>query len=486
MSTGGIENLLDRLATTRRAWFLAVSGPLIGGIAWLDWYLGEAVSLGALYVIPILLLSGILSRFQILSVALLCVVLRVVFNPPMTVADGILNGGFAFIAYGLIGIFASELIKSRREILRHLIEIQHQQALRITAQEQLSLLAESSPAAIFTLNEHAEILSANKATRELLGLDPSISLTGIAVGDTLPIFAEALRLDTGDDGFRTASQVQGKRCDGTPFLAQACFSTYKVEGGALRLAAIAFDSTEDTREREEQSQHQMLETNRIIAGAVAHEVRNVCSAMSVVYSNLEGLGGVRGNPDYQALGNLITGLSRLAVLELHAGQELGGNSADVRDVLNQLRILVDPAWRDEDAHIEWPELPHPLFVTADSFTLLQAFLNIVNNSLIAISSTPQKRLVVSTETLSARMHICFSDSGDGVAEPEYLFQPFRTGFGRVGLGLYISRALLRRYGGDVRHDPASTGARFIVEVPIQGVSADVARPIKHNPTTDGR
>lgn len=486
MSPGGREHLFDRLAEVSRPRLFIITGGMIAGVAWLDWYFGLSVSLGAFYVPSILLLSIALSRTQMLLVATLCAMLRVSFNPPRTLAEGILTGAFAFLAYGIIGVFASELMRNRREIQRHLTEIQRQQALRNKAEEQLRLLADGSPAAIFTLNEHAKILSANKATRELLGLVAGESLVGLPVSGNLPVLAEALKLDTGETRFRTVSQVQGKRFDGTPFLAQACFSTYKAEDGSLRLAAIAFDSTEDTREREEQSQHQLLESNRIIAGAVAHEVRNVCSAMLVVYSNLESITGGADNRDYAALGSLISGLGKLAHLELHGGEEPRGSSADIRDVLNQLRILVSPAWQEEDAQVEWPELLRPLLAAVDPFTVLQAFLNIVNNSLSAVSDAEERRLTILIEVRGGLVEVIFSDTGSGVTDPDALFQPFRTGASKVGLGLYISRALLRRHGGDVRYEPLSTGARFIVEVPLHGVSTDVAITNKRDPALAGR
>jgi two-component system sensor kinase FixL len=481
----GAEPESERRIWIPRAWVPCAGGLLIAVIAAVDWYFGEGLSLGALYVLPILLLSEALSRFQLSFVVLLCVVLRHQFSPPTSLANGILGGAFALAAYGLIGLFASELVKKRRETLQHLREIEHQQALRIKAEEQLRLLAEGSPAAIFTLDENAAILSANKATRELLGLSSSDALVGMAVKDHLPVLAEALKLDAGGAAFRTVAQVQGKRQDGTPFLAQACFTTYKVGGDVPRLAAIAFDSTEDSREREEQSQHQMLESNRIIAGAVAHEVRNVCSAMAVLYSNLETVPGIAANRDYQAMGSLVSGLRNLACLELHGDDGMRGSSADVRDVLNQLRILIDAAWRDEDARLEWPDLAQPILAAADSFTLLQAFLNIVNNSLSAVSTASEKRLTVSITTLGKLVHVCFEDTGTGVSDPASLFQPFRTDTGNVGLGLYISRALLRRHGGDVRYEPSLAGARFIVEVPLHGVSIDVATANRRNPALAG-
>jgi PAS domain S-box-containing protein len=455
-------------------------------IAWLDWYLGDAITLGALYLLPVILLSATASRLQLLSLAAFCAILRVYFNPPMTLIEGVANGGFALAAYGLIGLFASDLMRSRREVQMHLVEIEREQVLRIKAEEQLRLLADSSPAAIFTLNERGEILSANRATRELLSVPESDPLVGLAVAGNLPVLAEALKLDTGEAAFRTVAQVQGKRSDGKPFLAQACFSTYKDDGGARRLAAIAFDSTEDTREREEQSQHQLLESNRIIAGAVAHEVRNVCSAMSVVYANLQSISGVPEHRDYSALGSLINGLGTLARLELHGSEESRGSSADIRDVLNQLRILVEPAWHEEEAQVEWPELSRPLLAAVDSFTLLQAFLNIANNSLSAVADAGQKRLTISNTIHEGLAHIRFVDTGRGVSDPDTLFQPFRSGASSVGLGLYISRALMRRHGGDVRYEPASTGARFIVEVPLYGVSTDVPIANKRNPAFAGR
>jgi PAS domain S-box-containing protein len=401
----------------------------------------------------------------------LCAFLRLLFNPHPTATGLLMHGSFALLAYGVIALFAVELAKNRREILRQLNEIRHQQGLRLDAEEQLRLLAESSPAAIFTLDAQARIVSANRATRELLGLGEHEALAGRSVEACLPVLAEALKLETGADSFRTVAQVQGTRPDGTAFCAQVCFSTYRAGDRSARLAAIAFDSTEDTREREEQSQQQMLESHRIVAGAVAHEVRNVCSAMSVIYANLEPMPGMRESPDFQAMGSLLTGLGRLAHLELQGRDEAHG-SADVRDVLNQLRILIAPAWDEEGAEIHWPDLRHPLLVAADSFTLLQTLLNIAKNGLTAVSRVCDKRLAIGIETSGTLARVSFIDSGPGVAEPEILFQPFRSGSGNVGIGLYVSRALMRRYGGDVRYAPGPDGTRFIVEVPLHGTSSD--------------
>jgi two-component system sensor kinase FixL len=452
MSSGGTNRFIAELLGASRRQIFVYSFAAILVIAWADWYSGYEVTLGALYILPVITLSVVLSRLQIVGVAILCGVLRIVLSYSSSLTDAITDGFFGVMAFGVLGLFAYELVRNRQAIM--------------DAQEQLRLLAESSPAAIFTLDSQGRILSANRATQEMLGLDPRKPLLGQAIGENLPVLGEALKLDGGLGAFRTAAQIHGRRIDGTLFLAQAWFSTYRADDGSARLAAIAVDATEEIREREEQSQLQLLDSNRIIAGAVAHEVRNICGAMSVVYANLERVPGIQENHDYRALGQLVTGLGSLAHLELGTSNrklaDTGPGHADLRDVLNQLRILVGPSWEEQGLVIHWPELQQPDLVAGDAFGLLQACLNLANNSLSAIGDAGT--LTITVENTNP-VRVSFIDSGPGVANPEVLFQPFRSGSRQVGLGLYISRALLRRDGGDLRYEPSSSGARFVIEIP---------------------
>jgi two-component system, LuxR family, sensor kinase FixL len=234
------------------------------------------------------------------------------------------------------------------------------------------------------------------------------------------------------------------------------------------------DSTEEVREREALSQQQMSDSNRIVAGAVAHEVRNFCGAMSVYYSKLLSVPGMAENGDCESLGKLISGLERLATLELHGRAELHGGNGDLTDVINQLRILIGPSLEEAEAAVRWPKLDSPVIVAADSFILLQACLNLSQNSLSAMSASNEKLIKIGLRKANDKAYVTFEDSGCGVANPEQLFQPFRSGSGHVGLGLYVSRALMRRYGGDVRYEAVSAGARFLIEVPLSGVDRNVS------------
>jgi len=52
------------------------------------------------------------------------------------------------------------------------------------------------------------------------------------------------------------------------------------------------------------------------------------------------------------------------------------------------------------------------------------------------------------------------DTGPGVAHPDDLFKAFQAGAHASGLGLYISRAILRSHGGNLRYEPQPEGSCF--------------------------
>jgi K+-sensing histidine kinase KdpD len=56
------------------------------------------------------------------------------------------------------------------------------------------------------------------------------------------------------------------------------------------------------------------------------------------------------------------------------------------------------------------------------------------------------------------------DTGRGVSNPERLFQPFPEGAEATGLGLYLSRALVRIFNGDLRYEPGPPGCCFALDL----------------------
>jgi signal transduction histidine kinase len=51
-----------------------------------------------------------------------------------------------------------------------------------------------------------------------------------------------------------------------------------------------------------------------------------------------------------------------------------------------------------------------------------------------------------------------------VLHPEHLFRPFQQEAQRTGLGLFLSRAIMRACRGELRYKPVPGGASFVVEM----------------------
>jgi two-component system sensor kinase FixL len=178
------------------------------------------------------------------------------------------------------------------------------------------VLVESSPAAVFTTDSEGTVLLANEAAHRLFVIPPG-TLPGRSVHDFLPSLANVLSPKS--SRVRTAMQCRGRRQSGEVFLADVWFSTYHTSAGS-RLAAMVVDGSEDLRNREELSLHQLLAGSRILVGAVSHEIRNVCGAIAMAHANLSKNTAISANlaesKDFEALGNLILALEKIASMDL--------------------------------------------------------------------------------------------------------------------------------------------------------------------------
>jgi signal transduction histidine kinase len=91
-----------------------------------------------------------------------------------------------------------------------------------------------------------------------------------------------------------------------------------------------------------------------------------------------------------------------------------------------------------------------------------------------MASTGVKQLRIAAREEKGTVTIRFEDTGTGIASPENLFQPFQRGAKSSGLGLYVSRAIMRSFGGDLAYEPRSEGCCFAVVLPLSVVQDEVA------------
>jgi two-component system, LuxR family, sensor kinase FixL len=464
-----MKDLLSIYAPTNRTRMLAIATLLIAGIAIIDWWATHYISLGFLYLFPIIILGGFLSRAQIIGVALVCAFLQEAFSnlPENEAVTRLLFSSAGFVGTGL---FISEMIRNRRIVLKHSEELEDHVKHRQDAEQQLRSLVESSPAAIVTIDADGKVLLANEAAQQLLSPGGS-SLQGQAIRAYLPSLQTVLKTSS-SRAFRTTLQCTGQRSDGEVFLAGVWFSTYSTISGP-RLAAIVVDLSEDLRNREDLSLDHLLKNSRILMSTVAHEIRNLSSAVLVVHKNLSRMKELEASEDFRALGGLVQSLERMSGLELGSMPTQNGEVVELTSVLDELRILIETTYHESEIEVQW-EINEPLpLVWADRYGLVQVFLNLAKNSQRAMSSTETKCLRISANAEDGKVFIRFADTGTGIASPENLFRPFQRGAKSSGLGLYVSRAIMRSFGGDLSYEPSSEGACFAVVLPLH-VAAEEA------------
>jgi two-component system, LuxR family, sensor kinase FixL len=435
---------------------------LITAIAFLDWRVVAEIPLGFLYLVPMAMAGSVLSRWQIGIIAGLCTFLAESFSDlAWNHRTGISRDVLYLAAFFGTGLFVHEVNRNRKVALEHFEEIKRQSEARREAEEQLRILIESSPAAIFTADASGTVLMANEAAHRMLTVTPG-HLPGQLIHRYLPSLRNIIRLDASQQSFRTVMQARGQRSDGETFLAEICFSTYRTDAG-LRLAAMVLDASEELRTHEVSGLHQLLAGSRIAIGAVSHEIRNICGAIAAVHHNLQRGGLLVGNKDFDALGSLIVGLERIASVNLRQSISQA-TEIDLGTLLEELRIVIGPMLEEENIAAQWTVEPGLPAIWGERSILMQVFLNVITNSIRALSQIPVRTLSVSAAPNGDQVVVEFVDNGGGVAHPEHLFRPFQEGAASTGLGLYLSRAFLRSFGGEIHFQSVPAGACFAVKL----------------------
>jgi two-component system sensor kinase FixL len=452
-------DLTDPVSPRTRSVVLAICAITVAGLTICERSLGPKVPLASLFFLPLLVAAAFVPRWMIFLLSIALVAEREIFGPFAWDQSAPVRVSLSLVAFTGAALFAGELVRNGRIMRRMQAETQ----ARSDAEGEARALVESSPAAVLTVDSEGKIARANEAARRLLGFANG-SPVGEPIENYIPLLSKLLRSKPTIRVMRTVVEASGHLRSGETFYAHIWVSLYEGRSGP-RLAAIISDVTEQLRDREESGLRQLLSSSRIIAGAVSHEIRNLAAAASVLYQNLNNSPGLKGNADYNALGSVIESVLKLSSQELEDDSEEVLEGVDVAELLEELRTIISPTFDEAGADLAFgiaTALPH---VRADHSGLLQVFINLAQNSCRALKGWPQGRLRISADYLTESVLIRFIDNGPGIAAAERLFQPLHAGATATGFGLFISRAIIRTFGGELHHTQRPGECCFVVELP---------------------
>lgn len=136
---------------------------------------------------------------------------------------------------------------------------------------------------------------------------------------------------------------------------------------------------------------------------------------------------------------------------------------EVRDTYAELFVMKDIA-----LEVDLASAPHSIFV--DTQALYRCLLNLMTNAMDAVSGQDGRVEIHAATQPDGSAEITVRDNGPGIPGRlrERIFDPFYStkGSGGTGLGLAVTRKILREHGGDITVEEASGGgACFRITLP---------------------
>lgn len=107
-------------------------------------------------------------------------------------------------------------------------------------------------------------------------------------------------------------------------------------------------------------------------------------------------------------------------------------------------------------------------IFADKLQMEQVFINLITNSIYALSEVSDKKIALNSELKNNRLFITISDTGNGVDQKieKKIFLPFFTTRKEgAGIGLTLSKNIIEAHGGYLVLDQTNKRTSFIISLP---------------------
>ena len=248
------------------------------------------------------------------------------------------------------------------------------------------------------------------------------------------------------------------------------------EGKIVGIVGIGRDLTERRELESQLIQSAKLASVGVLAGGIAHEIRNplgVCSSAAQILLESPYDKGLQK----ECSEKIYTGIKRAShIIEnlLRFARPSGGDLAPIKvnDVIDETITLIAEQIKLQRIKIEKKLSSDLPFIEGNSNLLKQVSLNMILNA--ANSMEKGGVLTIKTEIFDSKfVGITFSDTGCGIPEEnlDKIFDPFFTtmpvGKG-TGLGLSISYSIIKQHNGFINiKSTVGKGSTFVIKLPLK-------------------
>ena len=366
---------------------------------------------------------------------------------------------------GALGLFQD--ITERKE---------YEMALEST-REELRQIIDLVPDLVFVKNREGEYLLANEATAAAYGKTPA-EIEGKSEAEIIPDRDDSEEFRQDDLAVIESGEPKEipeetlTTATGETRILQTVKIPYKIsetdEDAVLGYARDVTELKEYERTLEEQR-----DSLKLLNQVVRHDIRN---QLMVVESYTELLEELLSDDRSRTYAQTVKGAARQAI-------DITETAKDVTDVLlrvdadrspmslrTELTGQIESVQSDQDRVAISVDGSIPdVTVLADD--LLEAvFRNLLTNAVVH-NDKEVAEVSVAAGVSEGTVRVSIADNGPGIADDhkEQIFQEGEKGLesGGTGVGLYLVKTLVDKYGGDVWvEDNEPTGCVFVVELPV--------------------
>lgn len=243
----------------------------------------------------------------------------------------------------------------------------------------------------------------------------------------------------------------------------------------VAIVAVGRDLTERRKFEAQLFQSQKLAALGVMAGGIAHEIRN---PMAISSSAAQFLMDKDITSEFQeeCAEKILTGIQRASnIIEnllrfARPSQRSEMAEVDLISIIKETLNLVKNQARIQKIEIGLQLPEKPVLISGNGSLLQQVFMNFFLN---AINSMPDGgTLNISAKRMANEVVVLITDTGHGISKPEIdnIFDPFYTtnpvGKG-TGLGLSICYSIVKQHFGAIEVESViGKGSTFTVKLPV--------------------
>jgi two-component system sensor histidine kinase AtoS len=356
--------------------------------------------------------------------------------------------------------------------------------------ERLEVVMNSIDDGIVVLDPSRRVVAANDAF--LRRAESSrIEVLGCSCGEHAPMGCathECPTLACLESGERQVRICERHATDGRAVWEEVHASPVRSASGTLLQVVEVWRDISDRREAEARlAESHRLASLGLLASGFSHELNTplgtVLTCVDGILRDARGEDGSSGIWQHVRENAVIAreqilrcrGITR-HFLRFSRGEQSEADIVDLAFVLSTAARLVQPTAHERDVTIVVMPVTAGSRVRANEAELQQAVINLLLN---ATQATPRGGQVRLEATAGNPIRIRVVDKGCGIAPSDQtrIFEPFFSlRAGGTGLGLFMTKAMVRRAGGDITVASTPTvGSTFEIVLPVPDMSVE-ARP----------